>query len=102
MSKVTSKLQVTIPKAIARTHGIAPGQEIVFESAGETIRVRLADQDTAAVEPDRRWRLELFDRATARQARRERRRGKASAAGGKKRGQRGWRREDLYDRGLPR
>ena len=39
MSKVTSKLQVTIPKAIAEQYGIKPGDEIEFRPAGETIRI---------------------------------------------------------------
>ena len=30
MAKVTSKLQVTIPKAIAEQYGIKPGDEIEF------------------------------------------------------------------------
>lgn len=34
MAKVTSKLQVTLPKHIAALHGIAPGDDIQFESAG--------------------------------------------------------------------
>ena len=35
MSRVTSKLQVTIPKAVADRYGIAPGVEIAFEPAGD-------------------------------------------------------------------
>ena len=31
MSKVTSKLQVTLPKAIAQAHGIRPGDEIEWD-----------------------------------------------------------------------
>jgi AbrB family looped-hinge helix DNA binding protein len=31
MSKVTSKLQITIPKALAERYGIHPGDEIDFE-----------------------------------------------------------------------
>ncbi len=37
MAKVTSKLQVTIPKAIAHQYGIAPGDEIEFKAAGDMI-----------------------------------------------------------------
>ncbi len=40
MSKVTSKLQVTIPKVIAEQYGIKPGDEIEFVPAGEVIRGR--------------------------------------------------------------
>ena len=39
MSKVTSKLQVTLPKAIADRYGVGPGSDVVFEPAGESIRV---------------------------------------------------------------
>ena len=37
MSKVTSKLQVTIPKAIADRFGIAPGDDIDWIVTGESI-----------------------------------------------------------------
>ncbi len=39
MAKVTSKLQVTVPKAIADRYGIRPGDEIEWVAAGDTIRV---------------------------------------------------------------
>src|SRR5688500_4941288 len=39
MSKVTSKLQVTLPKSIAERFNIKPGDQIEWEAAGETIRV---------------------------------------------------------------
>ena len=39
MAKVTSKLQVTIPKAIADRHGLRPGDEIEWVSTGDAIRV---------------------------------------------------------------
>lgn len=98
MSKVTSKLQVTIPKTIAGRHGIEPGSEIHFESAGDAIRVTTLREDTveyAAGRGDREFRLRLFDEATARQQARE--------AGQRERlgmgAERGWKREDLYTRG---
>jgi bifunctional DNA-binding transcriptional regulator/antitoxin component of YhaV-PrlF toxin-antitoxin module len=91
MSRVTSKLQVTIPKAIADRHGIRPGQVIDWQSAGETIRVVV---DTPPSRPgDVHRRLELFDDATARQDERERQHPRQPAAS------RGWTREELYDRG---
>ena len=34
MSKVTSKLQVTLPKTIADRYGIQPGDEIEWSAAG--------------------------------------------------------------------
>jgi len=39
VARVTSKLQVTIPKAVADRYAIEPGAEIVFEPAGDVIRV---------------------------------------------------------------
>jgi len=98
MSKVTSKLQLTVPKVIADQYGIRPGDELQWIAAGEAIQViprgknRLVEQVRTVEE-----RLELFDRATQRQRRRQRKMGKAgppSAA-------RGWRREELYSRGFP-
>jgi AbrB family looped-hinge helix DNA binding protein len=90
MSKVTSKLQVTIPKAIAQRHGIQPGDDISWQSAGDTIRVVT---DLPARPDTVRSRLDLFDRATERQAKRNRIRQPAAAP------QRGWTREELYTRG---
>ena len=93
MAKVTSKLQVTVPKALADRYRIEPGDEIAWEPAGDAIRMvplgRKRSGDPAA-------RLKLFDLATARQ--RERERGSPAARASR----RGWTREDLYDRGRPR
>ena len=67
MSKVTSKLQVTVPKAIAQRYGIRPGDEIRFEEPGEVIRV-VPDNPCAQTEGlDIEARLRLFDATTARQ-----------------------------------
>ncbi|MBI4613172.1 MAG: AbrB/MazE/SpoVT family DNA-binding domain-containing protein [Planctomycetes bacterium] len=97
MSKVTSKLQVTIPKAVADAHGIRPGTHLEFEPAGEWIRVRIAGgSDQPKSREGDEWRLARFDLATARQAERELRRGDILDAA-----DRGWKREDLYNRGLP-
>lgn len=35
MARVTSKLQVTIPKVVADRYQIGPGAELVFEPAGD-------------------------------------------------------------------
>lgn len=92
--KVTSKLQVTVPKTIAIRYGIRPGDEIQWVEAGETIRVippgRQAPLD------DREERLRLFDQATERIRRRK------SPLRNQKWKDRGWKREDLYTRGGPR
>lgn len=98
MSKVTSKLQVTIPKAVAEAHGIKPGTEIQFESAGDAIRVTTVreeggDYDAAKLDLD--FRLRLFDEATERQKAREVTQLERVGANT----DRGWTREDLYQRG---
>ncbi len=92
-ARVTSKLQVTIPKAIAQRNGIEPGQEIDWLPAVEAIRV--VPRSDHLRTPDRKRRLDLFDRATERQRVREgSTKDRATAA------DRGWRREDIYDRGV--
>ena len=99
MSRVTSKLQVTIPKKIAREYGIEPGSDVVFEPAGEVIRLRTVVDEKEPLEDDAGFRLKLFDRSTARQKRRNPKLMKSmpDVLTG-----RGWRRGDLYDRGLSR
>lgn len=92
MAKVTSKLQVTVPRAIARRYGIAPGTEIEWLPAGEAIRV--VPPSARQGVPDRARRLELFDRATERQ--RERQVGRQAPPAAT---DRGWRRDDVYARG---
>lgn len=99
MSKVTSKLQVTIPKVIAEQYAIEPGTEVFFEPAGEAVRLRLAAAPVPSA-GDVAYRLRLFDRATARL-----RSGQAEVhaeLGDDAETDRGWQREDLYDRGLSR
>lgn len=41
MSKVTSKLQLTLPKVVADQYGIRPGDELQWIPAGEGIRVEI-------------------------------------------------------------
>ena len=91
MAKVTSKYQVSIPKALAEQLQIRPGDEIDWRIAGEELRVTHAKKPLSIEE-----RLHLFDEATKRQATRNRRRTRPTA------GDRGWKREDLYDRGRTR
>jgi AbrB family looped-hinge helix DNA binding protein len=95
MARVTSKLQVTVPKAIADQYGIRPGDEIEWVAAGDAIRVQPAGRK--ATPADVETRLNLFDAATARQRRRQsgRRRPRLPQ-------KRGWRREELYGRGHAR
>lgn len=94
MSKVTSKLQVTVPKEIADRYGIRPGSEIDWIPAGDTLRILPAAAAHDSVDPAER--LRLFDAATARQRKRQTGRRAPLAK------DRGWKREDLYGRGIPR
>jgi bifunctional DNA-binding transcriptional regulator/antitoxin component of YhaV-PrlF toxin-antitoxin module len=88
MAKVTSKLQVTLPKALAVRHGIEPGDEIEWQSAGDAIRIV---PKALAERPGLALRRRLFDLATERQRQRERERPLA-----REQGARDWTREDLY------
>lgn len=89
MSKVTSKFQVTLPRAIAREQGLTPGTNVDFEALGGAVRIR--NRQRQRPNPDR---LKLFDRATQRQREREAQYPIAASKKG-----RGWKREDLYARG---
>lgn len=91
MSRVTQKLQVSIPKALADHYGIAPGADLVWEAAGEALRVRLTEP-RASYALDDRERLRLFDSATRRQASRQAARKLDPAA------TRGWTRDEVYER----
>lgn len=96
MSKVTSKLQVTIPKAIAHRYRIRPGDEVewvVREPGpmmvpGASLRPRLSPEERLAL-----FREEV-ERVRRIQSKRKWPRSK----------DRGWTRQDLYEppRGLPR
>lgn len=100
MSRITSKRQVTIPKAVADAYGLRPGSEIVFEPAGDSLRVWLPmRRERRQPRGRKQLKLQLFDAAVARQRAREAAAGtgQAPTAAG-----RGWTREELYDRGLPR
>jgi len=79
---------------------IRPGDNLDLQPAGEAIRIAKR-RATASPSPlPLKDRLHLFDQATARQRRRQ-------SVSGKKQEQpsfqkRGWTREELYHRGLPR
>jgi AbrB family looped-hinge helix DNA binding protein len=95
MAKVTSKLQVTVPKAIADQYRIKPGDEVLWVASGDSIRfVPVKKHKPAAASVS--TRLRLFDRATDRQ------RARQPLAGGEHANDRGWTRKDLYDRGRSR
>ena len=92
MSKVTSKLQVTVPKAVADRFKIKPGDRIEWEAAGDTIRIVPARRAKRSGEA--RERLRFFDQATVRQKERQRALGRIAPGE-----ERGWSRADLYVRG---
>ncbi|MBI1722700.1 MAG: AbrB/MazE/SpoVT family DNA-binding domain-containing protein [Gemmatimonadetes bacterium] len=93
MAKVTSKRQVTIPKAIADRYRIKEGDNLEFVAAGDVIRVvppeRQAEQRSIAE------RLELFDAATKRLQARQRHQARRRVTAK----DRGWTRDQLYTRG---
>jgi AbrB family looped-hinge helix DNA binding protein len=96
MSKVTSKLQVTIPKIVARQLGIKPGDQINWEIVGEALQ-HIPAGSRRRQKSNVQDRLRLFDRAT----RRQQKRGSmiTPALLGTAKSGRGWMREDLYSRG---
>lgn len=107
MAKVTSKLQVTIPKAIADRYGIRPGDELDWIAAGDTVRV--VKRGSAARGAQGRSvaeRLRVFHASLKRQKLREAHPEQipdASEPPWKPHEiERGWRREDLHDRGRSR
>ena len=67
MSKVSSKYQVTLPRALARAHQIVPGEEVIFEEAGSALYLRREQKGSGAVRVDCLERLKRFDLASARQ-----------------------------------
>jgi bifunctional DNA-binding transcriptional regulator/antitoxin component of YhaV-PrlF toxin-antitoxin module len=86
---------VTVPKAIAEQYGIRPGDEIEWVPAGETIRV--VPPGRVVYRDDVEMKLKLFDAATERQRLRQSGRARARVTR-----ERGWKREELYDRARPR
>jgi AbrB family looped-hinge helix DNA binding protein len=106
MPKVTSKLQLTVPKKIADQYGIRPGDELEWIPAGDSIRVELVRRKAkAGHELTVEEKLALFDanmeridRLQADQLEEARKNNMPSM-----REKRGWTREELYeDRGFPR
>ena len=97
MAKVTSKLQVTVPKAVADRFGIRPGDEIEWVVEGDSLRVIRTDERRPLTLEER---LRIFDEITKRQE--VRNRAWARKHGTKEPADRGWTREELYTRGNPR
>lgn len=108
MPKVTSKLQLTVPKKIA-DHGIRPGDELDWIPVGESIRVelvRLRGKAKAGQELTTDEKLALFDANTKwldelQTDQLKEAKAKCTRTTPENRG---WTREELYEdeRGLPR
>lgn len=94
MEKVTDKMQITIPKPLADEFGIAPGDEMSCQSTGDAIRVI---PKKARHTLDLQTRLALFDQATERQVTRQRHAAQEPTSSSTT--DRGWTREELYQRG---
>lgn len=97
MSKVTSKLQLTLPKRLAEQYGIAPGDDVEFQAAGDCIRLVPHGRRVSRPRLSVAERLRLFDEDTACQREREKHMKLPTTAPA----ERDWQREDLYTRGKP-
>jgi AbrB family looped-hinge helix DNA binding protein len=93
VAKVTSKLQLTLPKAIAERFGVRPGDEVDWVEADDAIRV--VPRRLRRVALDTRGRLRLFDAASERIREVYSPRSKRSPS---KARERGWTRDELYER----
>lgn len=93
MSKVTSGLALKVPQDIVQRFRIEPGDEIEWHPDGDGIRLVLSSPEKRLTSAER---LELFDESVRRQRAREQRLGPVEPAE-----DRGWTREELYDRGDP-
>ena len=104
---MTSKLQLTVPKAIADEYGIKPGDQLDWAAAGDVILVIPAKSRRSRVHlRSVEERLKAFDQVTARQRRREAEGEEVEIPAERPPKpheiERGWRREDLYTRGRSR
>jgi len=94
MTRVTGKFQITLPKRLVEAFGIQVGDEVELVAAGNAIRIvpaRAARSELTSEE-----RLRLFDEATQRAKKRAKQNKLPSAT------DRGWSRDELYDRGRAR
>lgn len=94
MTRITGKFQITLPKRLVDAYRLRVGDEVEVVAAGETIAIVPAGARRTLLSPEER--LRNFDAATERQKARKRLRKSARTR------DRGWSREDLYDRGRPR
>lgn len=91
MAKVTGKFQITLPKKLIDQCGIMIGDELEFRTVGRSILIDRADARRGARVSQER--LRHFDQATQRQAERQAAHPVAPVS------DRGWTRDQLYNRG---
>jgi AbrB family looped-hinge helix DNA binding protein len=94
MARVTGKLQITLPKRLAETYGIRVGDEVEIVASGEAISILPPNAMTRRLPLEER--LRQFDLATQRQRERNSLHAPTHST------DRGWRRDELYDRKGPR
>ena len=90
MTRVTGKFQITLPKRLVDAYGIRVGDEVELVAAGEAIRIVPANAGRSGLPIEER--LRLFDEATQRAKKRAKERKLPPAS------DRGWSRDELYDR----
>ena len=94
MTRVTGKFQITLPKRLVDLYGISVGDEVELVASGEAIAIVPARAAKPLLSLEER--LRLFDESQ----RRVRERKPLPAPGDPE--DRGWTRDELYDRGRPR
>lgn len=94
MGKVSSKYQISLPRDLARSHGILPGEEFIIEEAGSALYLRREVRASGVAGASIAEKVHAFDRASQRQAERDlAHTGPAQPGDG-----RGWTRDELYQR----
>ena len=94
MTRVTGKFQITLPKRLVDAFGIRVGDEVELVAAGDAIRIVPASSTRSGLSAQER--LRLFDEATQRMTASVKAKKLPPAT------DRGWTREELYDRGRTR
>lgn len=94
MTKVTKKLQITIPAALAADYGIRPGMDVKIEPAGEFIQIRVVRSLQEAELNAAKEKVISLQEIFARHDKRIRLTSPKSTKGS----DRDWKRDNLYDR----
>lgn len=93
MTRVTGKFQITLPKRLVDAYGIRVGDEVDVVAAGDIISIVPGSARSAQTTLSPQERLRYFDEATRRQ------RGRNSTLAPATSDERGWTRDELYQRG---